>query len=94
MNIELLGAAIVAAFVVMRLIETVVKPLWARAGLDPFWLCYVSLVIGGALGWFTAINAFPVFSPIEPIVGRIVTCLFIGLGPSAIYDMIDGPSES
>jgi len=94
MDIELLGAAVVAAFVVMRLVESIVKPIWERVGLDPFWLVYVAMAIGAGLAWFTAINAFPIFSPVNPLVGRILTCLVIGLGPSFIFDLLDGPSPT
>ena len=89
MDLQQLGAAIVAAFVVMQIINAVVRPLWDRFQLDTFWLLYVALGIGGALGWFTGINALPVFG-VEPLVGRILTCLVIGLGPSFIYELVKG----
>jgi len=92
MDVEQLGAAIVAAFVVYKLIDAVVTPLWERAGLDKFWLLYVALVVGAPLGWFTGINAFPVFG-VAPVVGRVLTCLVIGLGPSFIHDLQDGPAN-
>lgn len=87
MDVEALGAALVAAFVVMKLVDAIVRPLWVRAKLDTFWLAYVALIIGGALGWFTGINALPVFG-IAPLVGRVLTCLAIGLGPSFLHDLV------
>ena len=88
MDIEQLGAAVAAAFVIYKLVGAVVTPLWERYGLDAFWLAYIALAIGAPLAWFTGINALPVFG-VAPVVGRVLTCLIIGLGPSFIYDMLD-----
>ena len=79
MDTSQMGAAIVAAFVITRLVEAIIKPLWLRFKLDAFWLLYVALAIGAALGWFTEINALPVFGKF-PVIGRGLTCLLIGLG--------------
>jgi len=92
MDLQQLGAAIVAAFVVMKLVDALVRPIWDRFELDTFWLMYVALVIGAGLGWFTGINALPVFG-VEPVVGRILTCLLIGLGPSFIHDLVSQQPE-
>ena len=92
MNLEQLGLAIVAAWVCMRLIEAIVKPLWAKAGLDAFYLTYVALVLGTGFGYATGLAAFPVIQ--IALVNRIVTCLVIGLGPSFIYDLIDKTPET
>ncbi|MBM3187681.1 MAG: hypothetical protein FJZ90_03055 [Chloroflexi bacterium] len=89
MDIEQLGAAIAAAFVVYKLVEAVIEPIWTRYLLDRFWLLYIALAIGAPLGWYTGINALPVFG-VSPVVGRILTCLVIGLGPSFIHDLTDG----
>ena len=37
---------------------------------------------------FTGINAFPVFAE-AALVGRLMTCAVIALGPSFIYDLVD-----
>ncbi len=92
MDMQQLGAAIVAAFVVMKLVDAIVKPAWERAKLDSFWLLYVALVIGGGLGWFTGLNALPVFGE-QPLVGRVLTCLLVGLGPSFIHDLVAGKPQ-
>jgi len=89
MDIEQLGAAIAAAFVVYKLVEAVIEPIWTRYLLDRFWLLYIALAIGAPLGWYTGINALPVFG-VAPVVGRVLTCLVIGLGPSFIHDLTDG----
>lgn len=88
MSLEHLAAAIVAAWVSMRLVEEIVKPAWEKAALDKFYLKYVALLIGAGLAWFTGLNAFPVFAE-SALVGRVVTCIVVGLGPSFIYDLID-----
>ena len=92
MNVELLGVAVMASFVIMKLIEAIVSPLWDRLGWDRFWLLYVGLAIGAGVGWFTGLNCFPVFAE-SPLLGRVLTTLVIGLGPSFIYDIVDGPSR-
>ena len=89
MDIGQFGAAIVAAFVVMRIIDQVFKPVWARLKWDSFWYPYLALGLGSALGWYTGINALPVFG-VAPIVGRVLTCLTIGLGPSFLFDLVKG----
>jgi len=91
MDFELLGAAAIAAFVIMRVVDALIKPFFERYELDKFWLQYIAAGIGAPLGWFTGINAFPVFAT-APMVGRVITCLVIGLGPSFIYDLTDTSS--
>lgn len=88
MDTGAIGAAVVAAIVLMRLVEQIVKPFFERYALDKFWLAYITLVVGGVLAWFTGLNALPVFAE-SPVVGRVLTCLIIGLGPSFIYDLLD-----
>jgi len=87
MDIQIIGLMVVAAFVIMRLFDAIVKPLWEKAGLDKFWLLYLALVVGAALGWYTELNGFPVFK--DPLVGRILSCLAMGLGPSWLHDLTD-----
>lgn len=88
MDLAQLGAAIVAAFVIERLIDALVKPIWEHFALDKFWLLYVGAIGGGALAWATGLNALPVFG-VSPVVGRVLTCLVVGLGSSFIYDLVD-----
>jgi len=92
-NLEALVAALAGAWVIMRLIDALVKPLWEKFGLDKFWLQYVAIAIGGPLAWFTGINALPGFSVVVPVVGRVMTCLVIALGPSFLYDLVDQQPE-
>lgn len=86
MDLEILGVAVIAAWAIMKFIDAIIKPIWARLEWDNFWLLYVALAIGAPLAWFTGLNAFPVFAE-APIIGRVLTCLAVGLGPSFIYDI-------
>lgn len=88
MDFEILAVAAVAALVIMRLVEVIVKPIWEQLAWPAFWLRYVSLAIGAALAWFTGLNGFPVFG-VEPLVGRVLTCLAVGIGPSFIFELTD-----
>lgn len=54
MDLGALGAALVAAFVIERLVEALVSPVWDKFALDRFWLLYVAWFIGSALAWATA----------------------------------------
>jgi hypothetical protein len=58
--------------------------LLALYHLWPFW---VSLLVGGGLAWYTNINFLPVFTE-KPLVGRVLSCLFMGAGPSVLYDLV------
>jgi hypothetical protein len=69
------------AFVVEILVEHLVgKPLEQAAPHTPrWWLIYVSLVLGAALGWFSEVNLCEGLVPV--LVGRIVTSALVGGGP-------------
>jgi hypothetical protein len=75
------GLAFFLAFVAEVLVEHLVaKPLDAAAPSMPrWWLIYVSLAVGAALGWFFEVNVFAMLT-IPAIVGRVVTVLLIGGG--------------
>lgn len=88
MDVEILGTAAMVAFVLMQVIEAIIKPAWDKAKWDRFYLFYVAIAIGSTVGWWTGLNAFPVFVE-APIVGRVLTVLGMGLGPSFIYNLVD-----
>lgn len=88
MDFETLSAAIVAAFVLERLVDALVKPIWEHFELDNFWLLYIAWAIGSLGAYATGLNALPVFAAV-PWVGRLLTCFVVGLGSSFIYDMVD-----
>jgi hypothetical protein len=69
------------------LIDAIFKPLRDRfPGHDFFWLFYVSLLTGGAIGWFSEGNMFAEFIP-DPIFGRVLTSILIGGGASLIHEL-------
>ena len=70
-----IGLIALLAFVVEILLEHLIrKPLEQAAPHAPrWWLIYVSLVLGAALGWFSEVNLFEGLIPV--LVGRIVTAL-------------------
>lgn len=92
LDFQSLIALATVAFVVTRLVDALVKPIWEKLKLDKFWLLYVSLALGGTLTWFTKLNVLPIFSAELEVLGRVVTCLAGGLGPSFIFDLwVDQP---
>ena len=73
-----------------HLVEHLVgKPLEAAAPCVPrWWLIYVALVVGAALGWFSGRNMFLVLE-IPVVVGRILTALLIGGGTQLIHRVVN-----
>jgi len=99
MNSEHLIQVAFIAFILMQFINALVKPAIEIVNMairkEPvaeaiirLWPLYVTVLIGGSLGWFTEYNLLPAFNP--PIIGRVLTAIGIGLGPSFIYDLQDG----
>lgn len=93
MDLEQLGVAVVAAFVLMKLTEALLVPLWERLKWDRFYLLYVTVVICGGLAWFTGLNFLPIFAKAS-LVGRILSCLAMGFGPSFLWDLSDRPEPA
>jgi hypothetical protein len=105
MNWGMLGQAVVAAIIIAVIIDKVFKPLFEAASLPAgerwpavakLWPFYTALIVGAALAWFTGLQIFTLFEA-APVVGRILTCLVIGLGPSVLHDLgqavLDGLSN-
>jgi len=88
MDYGALAAAVVAAVILEKLFEAVFGPLWKHFGWDTFYKLYAAMVVGTAIGFATGLNAFPLFTA-SAWVGRTITALFIGVGPSVIYDLLD-----
>jgi hypothetical protein len=91
MQVALVNVGLIAllAFVVETLVEHLVgKPLEQAAPHTPrWWLIYVSLVAGCALGWFSEINLFEGLIP--ELVGRIVTSLLVGGGSQIVHQVVN-----
>jgi hypothetical protein len=54
---------------------------------DRWWLVYVSLVAGCAVGCFTKVDAFEGLVP--TLVGRIVTALLVGGGSQIVHAVVN-----
>ena len=91
------GQAAMLSFVLVQFLDALVKPALAiinkaldgepiKADILKLWPVYVTVAVGGALAWFTGWNALPVFAE-APVVGRVLTCIGIGLGPSFLHDL-------
>jgi hypothetical protein len=79
---------IVLSVIVEKLIAAIVQPVFLKLKWDTWWLLYVSFIVGGLLGWATGLNAFPTMFA-TAWVGRLITALACGAGPTFLYDMID-----
>jgi hypothetical protein len=83
------GLVILLAFIVEVLVEHLVgKPMEVAApGVDRWWLIYVALVAGVALGWFSGVNIFGDVLPAT--VGRVLTAVLIGGGSPLIHSVVN-----
>jgi hypothetical protein len=82
------GLVILLAFIVEVLVEHLVgKPLEVAAPeMDRWWLIYVALVFGAALGWFALVNIFDGLLPV--MVGRILTAILVGGGSPVVHTVV------
>lgn len=85
-----LAAAIFLAVVANKLIDGLIKPAWERAGLDNFYLLYVSWLVGGLLVWLSGVNLFAAIIP-QALVGQVLTAIVAGGGASMLHDLFDLP---
>ena len=88
MNVTVLFGCAVIATVLEKLFEAVFTPLWNKFKWDSFYKLYTAMVVGTTIGMLSGLNAMPMFTA-YPLIGRILTALFIGVGPSFLYDVID-----
>ena len=90
MNLTVLAGAVVLAIILEKLFEAIFTPLWDHFKWDTFYKLYAAIVVGTAVGMLTGLNAVPTLFVAAPVAGRVLTALFIGCGPSFIYDLVDG----
>ncbi len=74
---------------VLQFTNAVFKPLFLKLKWDVWWLVYIAFVVGFLVCFATGVNGFNWFPPGVGWVGRVLTALVCGAGPSTIYDMID-----
>lgn len=89
MPIDALVVGSLLAVVNSKLVDYLAAPIKKRfPDLDLWWLLYVSLATGFAIGWFGAVNLFAEY--IESVLlGRVLSSLLVGGGSSLIYDVFD-----
>jgi len=103
MDFELLAQAVFVAYVLMQFTNSLVKPVIeivntalegepVKALILELWPMYVTVAIAGSIGWFARFNLLPMFDP--DVIGRVLTAIGIGLGPSFIYDLTDKPTPN
>ena len=89
-TVEVLGAALFLAFAVNRVVEVVVKPVKEQnPNVNLWWLFYVSLVLGGVASWYANLNAFSELVAIPTELGRVITAVAVGGGPSVLADFLN-----
>ena len=83
------------AFVLMQFVQALVKPLIEVVNLllrgEPvkemvlsLWPLYVTVAVAATLAWSAEYNLLPMLG--SQLLGRILTAIGIGLGPSFLYD--------
>lgn len=84
-----IGLVALLAFIVEVLVEHLTgNPLEEAASYFPrWWLIYVSLVGGVAVGWFSTLNVFAE-TPMPGLGGRILTALLVGGGSQLVHRVV------
>lgn len=81
--------ALLLSVVNSKIIDYIAEPVRKRfPHTDLWWLIYVSLATGAAIGWFAQINLFSQIVP-NALLGRILTSVLIGGGGSLLHDIFD-----
>ena len=85
-NAGLLAMAAFLATITNRLVEGLIKPVFAKYGWDKFWLMYIAWFIAAGLVFAAGINLFPgVFT--DSIIGLLLTALVAGGGANLLNDL-------
>jgi hypothetical protein len=81
--------ALLLAVVNSKIVDYVADPVRKKfPDADLWWLIYVSLATGAAVGWFAEINLFREIVP-NVILGRVLSSILIGGGASLLHDIFD-----
>jgi len=99
-DLESLAQVVFVSYALMQFVNTLVKPAIdivnevaqgkpVKDLILALWPMYVTVIIAGSVGWFANFNLLPMLSP--EVIGRVLTAIGIGLGPSFLYDLQDVP---
>lgn len=89
MPIDALVVGTLLAIVNTKLVDYITAPIKKRfPDFDLWWLLYVSLATGFAIGWFGSVNLFVEYID-NALLGRVLSSLLVGGGSSLIYDVFD-----
>ena len=105
MNETVILQAIVLAYVLMQFVDALLKPLieivnmlltgqgeQAKQEAIRRWPLYLTLLVVGSVAWFAELNVLDSFFPNYPMIGRVLTAMGVGLGPSFLHNL--KPKES
>jgi hypothetical protein len=87
--------AILLAVVNRALIDYLATPIRQKFPEHDLWyLVYVSLATGGAIGWVAGINLFAAIESMPVALGRVLTALCIGGGANLLHDIAKRRNEA
>jgi len=89
--LDAFAAALLLGVTNMAIVNYLAEPVRKRyPELDLWWLLYVALGTGSVIGWFANVNLFAEIIPtMEPLAGKILTCVLIGGGSKLLHDVFD-----
>jgi hypothetical protein len=87
--------AVLLAVVNRALIDYLAAPIRQKFPDHDLWyLVYISLLTGGAIGWLAGVNLFGAIGSMPVTVGRILTALCIGGGANLLHDIAKRRNET
>lgn len=90
-DIQVLGIVIGFMVLANRLVAALIRPIFDKYSLDPFWLMFVAWVVSGVLVWVSGVNLFTPYIPSE-LIGKILTAIVAGGGSNLLHDLTDKPA--
>ena len=88
LDLETLVGLVILSFIVRQTLQKIIKPLIEKEPLAQAWPFYLAFAAGSVACWFSGLNALPVFP--DETVGRVLSCLAAGHGPSVVHDIVAG----
>lgn len=76
------------AVAVKAVTDALKKPLaeW-KPDANLWWFYYVAFALGAGLGWASGLNVMTNYPEVSQVVGRLITALAIGGGPTLFHDI-------